>query len=401
MSTLTSIGDARTPETPVEVTLAGSTSPPNANQEVLLIGHRAASGGSVSSYVPSTISNSGDPAAGKAEAETKFGTGSEIAKMVAAAIKANAGGSIFPQLKCIALANADTDYGSADAALTAAQKVKAEFIVSPYDGTTGTLRDKLKNHAILVSGANRTANNQFGSAGVMFNRNVTDPANLPVVDSQFMMCVYLRDTGVSADAPDYSIAEMAAAYAAKQASLAVPFNPLDDETIGSVAAPKKITDWPTVGANAESETTLNKGWTPLYVKPNGEVAIVRSITTRISADGTGTPVVTDYYDMQDFMVLYYLRKTLYTRFKQKDFKKKNSKKVQKKALGEVIRILRAFEDEEMLQAVDQLAKLVKVQTVVTDRHAFEIYVPVNVIPGLHRKKINVEGTTLYDVITVD
>lgn len=400
MAVLTSIGDARTPAVPVEVTIGASTGAPNANQEVLIIGHRAASGGSISSYVPSTINNSGDPVAGLAEAETKFGAASEIAKMVAAAIKANAGGSIFPQLKCIALALADTDFGASDAALSAAANVKHEFVVSPYSGATGTNLDKLKTHCALVSGAGRTANNQFGTFGVVFNRTVTDPSLLPIFDSQFILPCWLPDTGTSGDAPAYSVGEMAAACAARIAANAIPFNPLDDETIVSVTAPAKQSDWPSVGDNGYSESALQRGWTPLYVKPNLEVAFVRTITSRLSADGSGSPIVNEYYDVQDFQVLYYWRKTVYTRFKQKDFKKKNSVAVLKRAKGELVRMALQFEANEMFQAVDQLAKQFVVQRVQTDRHALEAITPVNVIPGLHRKKINAQATTEFDAVVV-
>ncbi len=401
---LTSIGDARTPATPVEVTLAASTGQPDANQELLFFGHQASSPGTATNYLPKKINNSGDGAAALTECNGYFGSNSEAGKMVQAAIAANAGGAIFPQITVVPLAFADTGFGSSDVALTNARNTKAEFIVSPYAGvSSGSLSPSatsLKTHAQLVSGATRTANNQFGSFGVVVERAVADPATLPTPDSQFLIGVYLRDTGTAGDAPVYSVAEVAAAAAARMAAQAIPFNPLDDESIASLDAPAKMTDWLSVGDSAESETVLQKGWTPLYVKPNEEVAFVRSITTRISADGTGTPIVTDYYDVQDYMVLYYYRKTLYTRFKQKDFKKKNSLAVAKRMKAEAIRLAQSFEDQEMFQAVAQLAKFFKFARVTTDRHATEAYVPVNVVPGLHRKKVNIEAGTQFDTFVV-
>ncbi len=393
---ITGIGDARTPATPAEVTFAADTGQPNANQELLLFGREASGGGTIDPYVATTISNSGDAAAGLAEAETKFGDDAEIAKMVAAAITANAGGSVFPQIKCIAIAFGRTDWGASDEALTAAQKVKAEFLVSPFEAPSGTLHSKFKTHCELVSGATRTAQNQFGSFGVHFNRTISDPANLTTPDTQFLIPVWLRDSG----SPDYSVGEMAAAAAARMAGNAIPFNPLDDISLGGVEAPEDPDDWPSVGDNAESETALQKGWTPLYVKPSGEVAFVRTITARISADGSGSPVVGSYYDVQDFQVLYYWRKTLYTRFSQADFKKKASANVAKRMKAEAIRLAGAFEDQEMFQAVAQLAKTFIVQRASTDRHAFECKTPVNVVPGLHRKKINIEAGTEFDTIIV-
>lgn len=403
---LTSIGDARTPATPVEVTLAPSSGQPDANQEVLLFAHQASSPGTATNYLPKKINNSGDSAAALTECNGYFGTNSEATKMVQALIKGleAIGSSIFPQITVVPLAFADTGFGSADVALTNARNTKAEFIVSPYAGvSSGSLSPSatsLKAHAALVSGPTRTANNQFGSFGVFAERAVTDPSTLPTPDSQYLIGIYLRDTGTSGDAPAYSVGEVAAAAAGRLAAQAIPFNPLDDETIGALAAPSKHSDWLSVGDSAESESALQKGWTPLYVKPNGEVAFVRSITTRLSADGTGSPVVTDYYDVQDFMVLWYFRKTIYTRFKQKDFKKKNSVAVMKRMKAEAIRLAKAFEDQEMFQAVDKLAKFFVVQRVTTDRHAAEAYIPVNVVPGLHRKKVNIEAGTQFDTFVV-
>ncbi len=395
---LTGIGDARTPATPVEVTFAADTGQPTANQEVLLFGRLGPSGNSVPAYTLSLINNSGDPAAAKTEADGKFGTDSEASKMVQAAIFANAGRSIFPQLKVIAIANGRSDYGASDEALTAAQKVKAEFLVIPYDAPSGTLMTKLKTHCALVSSASRTANNQFGTMGVVCDRVFVDPSTLPTPDDKFIIPVWLRDTGVSANAPTKSVGEVAAAAAAVMAGNAVPFNPLDDVSVLGVAPPLQPSDWPTVGDSAESESALQRGWTPLYVKPNGEVAFVRTITSRLSVDGTGTPIVGSYYDVQDFQVLYLYKKTIYTRFVQPDFKKKASGAVANRMKSEAIRLAQSFEDQEMFQAVSQLAKEFVVQRVVSDRHAFECKFPVNVVPGLHRKKVNIQATTEFDSV---
>ena len=57
------------------------------------------------------------------------------------------------------------------------ENIKAEFIVSPFDGSTDTSnRDKLKAHVAKVSGSSRTENNQFGSIGVAAN-HADDVAN--------------------------------------------------------------------------------------------------------------------------------------------------------------------------------------------------------------------------------
>lgn len=396
---LTSLPDQKTPARPVEITFAAETGLPSQNQEVLLIGHAASGVTGVNTVV--TITNSGDLTAASGEVATKFGAGSELAKMVLAAIKANQVSGRFVQLKAVALDFAETGFGPADAALTAIDKVKAEFVVSCYDGQSATLRNKLKDTVAAMSGPHRPANNQFGTIGVVANRSVTDPSLLFKFDTQYLCGIWLPDTGTSGDAPDYTIAELAAASAAVMAGNGVPFNPLDDETINGLAAPKKQSDWITVGFGLASEVCLNQGWTPLRVKPNGEVAFVRTVTGRISPDGTGSPVVTAYYDVQDFQVLYFWRKTVYTRLSQPDFKqRKASADAAREIKSELIRLASTFEDQQMFQAVAQLAKKFQVERALTDRHTFDVKTPVNVIPGLHVIRTNVEATTEFDELSI-
>lgn len=394
---LTSIGPQKTPGRPVEITFAAETGIPSDAQEVVIIGHKDAVSGSVAAYTLSVITNSGDLTAASSEVASKFGEGSELAKMILAAIRANLGGSTYPQIKAIALASSDTGFGSTDQALTELKKFKAEFVVSPYNGQDATLRNKLKDACQEMSGAQRVHNNQFGSVGVVFNRSVSDPSTLTKFDSQFIEAVWLYDSGT----PAYSIGEMAAAVAGKMAANLSPFNPLDDVTIGGIGAPANMSEWPTIGASLQSESCLNQGWTPLRVKPNGEVAFVRTVTGRISADGSGTPVVTAYYDVQDFQQLYFFRKTVYTRFSQPDFKqRKASAGTAKEIKAEVIRLAKIFEDQGMFQNVDKLAPLFKVERSVSDRHRFDVFVPVNVVPGLHVIASNLQATTQFDSISI-
>lgn len=396
MGNLTNIGQQKTPGRPTEVTFAADLGEPSDLQEILLIGHKDVTSGTEAVYVVGEMANAGDIVAGTAEANAKFGAGSELAKMVIAAINANAGQSSLPNIKYVPLASTDTDFGAGGAALTAAARVKVEFLVSPYDGNNQTLRDQLKASVLLMSGAQRVDNNQFGTMGVVFNRSVTDPTTLPSPDTLAIIPVWMPDA-----APVLSIAEMAAAAAAVMAQQGVPFNPLDDITIQNVAAPVSSSDWITVGNGLESEAALAKGWTPLKVKANGEVAFVRSVTSRISADGSGSPIVESYYDVQDFQVLYFFRKTVWTRFSQPDFKqRKASSRTAQDILSEVIRLASLFEDQEMFQAVSELAKQFVVQRNVSDRSRFDVKVPVNVVPGLHVIATNIVAGTQFDLLTI-
>lgn len=392
---LTSIADQKTPGRPVEITFAPETGIPSANQTVVLLGHAATGATGINSLI--TINNAGDPVAGGAEAATKFGAGSELTKMVLAAINANAlaGQPNFPTLKAVPLANGDTGFGGG-AALNALNKSEIEFIISPYDGATDAAnRTALVNQAILMSGAQRVENAQFGTFALAANHSVVDPSTLPIVDKINFIGIWKRDS-----APVYSVGELAAACAGLIAGNAIPFNPLDSQVIGGVVAPVSQADNITVGANAESETALKQGWTPLRVLPNGDVAFVRTVTSRITV-GDGVTQVTAYYDVQDHQVLFFWRKTVYTRESQPDFKtRKASVEAGQDLKSELIRLAKAFEDQNMFQAVDQLAKLFQVQRSLTDRHRFDVLTPVNVIPGLHTIANNVQATTQFDSFSI-
>lgn len=394
---LTSIGQQKTPGRPVEITFEGEQGLPSDAQELLLIGHAASGATGIDTVIQ--ISNVADVAAASSEASTKFGAASELTKMIVAAVRANSGGSTFPAIKAVPLDSAETSIPQA--AQTAILRVKAEYVVSPYDMQDATERNILKELAQTMSGAQRVQNNQFGTFGVAANMDEADPANLFKFDTQFLIGVWFRDTGTGDDQNAYSVAEVAAAAAAKMASNGVPFNPLDDTSINGIPAPAQDADWITVGAGLESEACLNQGWTPLFVKPNGEVAFVRTVTGRLSADGTGTPVVTSYYDVQDFNVLYFWRKTVFTRFSQPDFKRRKASPQSAKLIkSEAIRLARIFEDQDMFQAVGELAKDFLVERNLSDRSRFDLQTPVNVIPGLHVIATNVLATTRFDVVTV-
>jgi len=395
---LTSIGQQKTPGRPIEITFAAETGLPSDSQEVLLIGHAASGATGLNTIIK--IDNSGDLAAASAEAETKFGAGSEAARMVIAAVKANAGQSTLPALKVCPLDSGETSIPVP--AQNAIMAVKAEFVVSPYDLDADTAsRDILKTMALSMSGAQRTDNNQFGTFGLGANMAVQSPSALFMFDTQFLIGIWFRDTGTGPDLSTYTVAEVAAAAAARLAGNGIPFNPVNDLTLGSVPTPKKTDDWITVGAGLESEAALQQGWTPLRTKPNGEVAFVRSVTGRISADGTGAPVVGAYYDVQDFQVLYFFRKTLWTTFSQPTWKRrKASQSAAVQLKGELIRLAQQFETQNMFQFVNELAKFFQVERNASDRSRFDFKTPVNVIPGLHVIAGNIEATTMFDTLVI-
>lgn len=392
---LTNIGSQKTPGRPVEITFAPELGLPSDTQTVLLIGHAGAGVTGTNTVV--SINNAGDVDAASGEAEAKFGVGSELSKMVIAAVESNSGGSTFPPIRCVALDESETSIPLAAQTAIKAARLGISFLVSCYDMQNDVVeRDILKDMAVTMSGAQRVENQQFGSFGVAANFSETDPSNLFAFDTQFLIGIYKRDS-----APTKSLGETAARAAAKMAALTIPYNPLDDVSLGGEAAPLVESDWISVGGGMESEAVLNNGWTPLWVKPNTEVAFVRTVTGRLSTDGTGNALVTAYYDAQDFQVLYFWRKTLYTRFSQPDFKqRKASSDVAKEIKSEAIRLASTFEDQGMFQAVDRLSKKFKVERNASDRHRFDVLTPVNVVPGLHVIATNVKATTEFDIISI-
>jgi phage tail sheath gpL-like len=206
--------------------------------------------------------------------------------------------------------------------------------------------------------------------------------------------VWFRNTSPGA----VTVGEIAAAYAATLAGNITPFVPVNNYVLGGVTAPA-LADRISTGAGLESETALGKGWTPLKTKPNEEVIVVRSVTSRITTDGT--VAASAYFDVQDFQVLYYWRKTIFARLNQPDLKNvKASDDTAKIIKSELIRLAGVFEDNSMFQRVTELSKLFTVVRSTSDRHRFDVSTPVNVIPGLHVVATTVRAGTWYDDVSV-
>lgn len=386
------IGYQKTPGRPTEITFDAALGLPNDSQELCLIGRAASGATGVETVI--TISNVSDTDAATTEANTKFGEGSELAKMVIAAVKANAAEARtnFPPIKCVPLASDATEITTA--CQTAVKSIKAEFVVSPFDASTDTTnRSTLSDLCSEMSGAQRVENNQFGTMGVAANQSVSDPSSLDSPDTQYLTLAWFYNS-----APDLTVGELAASYAAVLAGNISPFNPVNGFVLGGVSAPAQA-DRITVGAGLQSETALGKGWSPIRTKANEDVAIVRSVTTRITIDGT--VAATAYFDVQDFQVLYFFRKTIFTRFNQTDFSNVKATIEKARAMkSEVIRLMQVFEDNEMFKSVSDLAKQVTVATNDSDRHRFDVSIPVNVVPGLAVIASTIRAGTQFDTITI-
>lgn len=397
---LTNIPNYKTPSRPIEITFDSNFAQPDSIQTIMILGHFDVDTPITTlPYTEYIITNISSVPNVTAEVTALFGATAEISLMIIAAVTANVGSSSFPLIKAMGLEEADTDIPQA--AKDVLDVTTYNFLVSPYDADDTASRDELKTIVQAVSAADRTDMFQFGAFGMMFNRSVTDFTTLDTPDTQYLGLSILRDTGIDDDAPALSAAEICAMYSAKVASRLFPFNPLNGEIINGIVPPKKMSDWITVSGTGDSEVILRKGWTPLGVFPSGTVYITRSVTTRITDNGSAlNPEVGEpYVDIQDFQVLYFLRKTLHARFSRSDFKQsKASNDTAIRIKGEVIKILKSFEDQGAVQNVDELSKKVKVERNISYRSRYDIFAPVNVIPGLHQVGTNIQATTEGDLL---
>lgn len=395
---LTNIADRLTPSTPIEITF-GQQPLATGRKTATLIGHRAASGGTGTTYNAYDVVNVGDPAAAKAEVDGLAGSGSELGKMAEAFVKANSvpGRSAFPPFRVVLLANSDTGYGTSDEALTTIKPLRSDLIVSPYEVTAVTLnRTKLTDLCALISGPDRDANGQFGTTAVMASIVTSSTALALAADNVYLTVPYLQDTSVTVS---QAAAIVAAGVAGVMLGSQFPYLPLMDQWVGGLLPPAKKSDYILSGPTELSELALVAGLAPLKVDAAGRVRMIRSRLTRTTIDGS-TPA-TAYFDWQDLVTLYDFRELVYNRLQQPDLKpKKASIQTAKLVKDEILRIAFAFEDAEAFQSVKALSPQFIVQPSTSSRGRFDFKIPVNVVPGLQVIAGNIEATTQFDAFTV-
>ena len=384
----------RTPSTKVAVStsLSGLV---KADNELIIIGRRGASGGSATNSSPVQISNFGDPLAAQTKCDGLFGASAEISEMVVAAINSNLYGSkdpAYPTIKAICMANTATSSDLA-ALLAANIALPMPFVVTPFPVTDSTALTALKSHVEAISKSDRGQNGQFGSFGFMATDGTLSAATTAGISaaSQNICVPWLRD---SATTKANKIHVLAASYAATCAANGTPFFPLNGVKLGGLVAPVSPADWHTGGDTGTVSLGLDSGVVPLTVLSDGSVHISRSITSLrtipASADAS-------YFDMQDWQSLYYYRKNAYLLAQQPRYAVAKATDSKLKALGsELISLAKQFEQLEIFQNVDKLVKDFDVQRSPTNRSAAIYTIPVNVVPGFHNQGIDVIGTTKYD-----
>ena len=68
--------------------------------------------------------------------------------------------------------------------------------------------------------------------------------------------------------------------------------------------------------------------------------------------------------------------------------------------SELIRLAQQFESQQAFQNVKNLAKQFKVERSASDRHRFDTFTPVNVIPGLAVVANNTQASTDGDALSI-
>jgi phage tail sheath gpL-like len=367
-----------------------------ADNTLTLVGRLGATAGTIQAGVPQAINNYGDPVAAALECNTYFGPNSEIGAMVVAAIKgvlySNLQSKLFPPIQCIALPNTAT---SANLAATFAINLTlaAPYIAVPFEATDAPAMLALLNHVTAISAADRGDNGQFGSFGFIANDADTS-AITPVgiaTASPNVVIPWLRDlSATKSNTP----AQVASAVAAVCASLGVPYLPVNGVTVGGIAAPSVAGDYHTPGDAGTVALGLAAGLTPLIVTPSGTVQLKRAVTT---ARDVASAANVAYYDLQDWQVLYYLRKNCYVAASQPRYRQaKATDQVLANLRSEIIQLCKAMEGLQMLEYVDKFMAMITVQRVPSNRNAAVYNVPVNVVPGLMNVGISLTGTTLFD-----
>jgi phage tail sheath gpL-like len=273
--------------------------------------------------------------------------------------------------------------------------IKAPFVASCYAGTDSVALLALKTYLTTISGENRGRLGQFGSfgfMGIIAPTNTATPIGLAAATEK--LCFpWMID---SASSKANGVHQIAAAVAALCAGNARPYNPLTDVKVGGLHAQVSAADWHTPGEAGTEELGLDAGLIPLMTAADGSIQISRTVT---AYEPVANVQAADYFDLQDWQVLYDYRAQCYAASQSPQFKiAKASDDVAKALNSRFIAIAKAFEDLGMFQHVDLLAGQFTFSRSPANRAAFVYSCPANVVPGFMNKGVDVIGTTQFDLV---
>lgn len=133
--------------------------------------------------------------------------------------------------------------------------------------------------------------------------------------------------------------------------------------------------------DAEIETALANGATPLSVSPTGQTFIVMAVTTKTSQGGA--PFF-NVLDLGNVRTLYYVANQVDAKFAALFGRAKKSERTRKRVRSVVLEVLKDIETLEIIQNVDQHAAELIVETDAVVVTRFNVGIPVSVIPALHQ-----------------
>ena len=171
--------------------------------------------------------------------------------------------------------------------------------------------------------------------------------------------------------------EVAAAMAAVMASSTDPAMPLNTLPLPGIGAPPQA-DWLT---QTEVEALLWNGVTPLCVDADGNVAIVRAISTyTTNSSGIADPSL---LDITTIRTLDYVRLACRTRYLLRFPRAKLTPKMPARVRTMLLTVLKDLEDLEIVENVDANAPGLIVEQDSQSVTQLDAKIPANVVPGLH------------------
>lgn len=169
--------------------------------------------------------------------------------------------------------------------------------------------------------------------------------------------------------------EMAAVYASLFAAEEDPAKPLNTLVMTGIAAPAVADRL----SSEEQESCLYNGVAPLEVNSNGEVEIVRAITTYVK-DGAGNADAT-LLDVTTPRSMFYVAEAVLARLRAKFPRAKNTRKTRSSVKTEVMAVLKNLEDAEICENVSDNPPVVELDS--SDPSRANVEIPADVVNGLH------------------
>ncbi len=232
-----------------------------------------------------------------------------------------------------------------------------------------TALGKLQDHLDLISGPmeQRPAVGVFGYDGVLATVSTLAGTTL---NSGRILCAYLRGT----KSPAY---EIAAAMGAVMASEEDPARPLNTLELKKINAPTVANRF----SRTEQESLLYNGVTPLVVGPSEAVQIVRAVST-YTTNASGIDDVS-LLDITTIRTLDYVRKCCRERIALRFPREKLSSKTPAKVKSELLDVLFALEELEIVEEVEANKAGLLVERDTQDANRLDAKIPTDVVNGLH------------------